>query len=174
MGAVLLQEGDNSKLHPIAYGIRSLTKTEHNYYLGKLEFLCAKWAVTNQFKQYLLYWPFVIRTNNNPLTYIAITPNLDACGHRWVWALANYNFTLEYHKGQNNVAADALSQVTGQLSQEEVKAILDGSKVGCPQCAELPPLVHQLGEKEGMVCIAAARHVPAEMHVIDWAKMKIQ
>ena len=79
--AALLQEGDDGKLHPIVYGSRSLTKAECNYHSGKLEFLCAKWAVTNQFKEYLLYWPFMIRAHNNPLMYIATTPNLDTCGH---------------------------------------------------------------------------------------------
>ena len=133
LGAVLLQADDDGKLHPIAYGSRSLTKAECNYQSGKLEFLCAKWAVMDQFKEDLLYQLFNNRTDNNPLTYIATNSNLDAFGHQWVAALANYNFTLEYQKGKNNVAADALSQVTGRLIQEEVKAILDGSKIGCLQ-----------------------------------------
>ena len=51
------------------------------------------------FKEYLLYQPFLVRTNNNPLTYIMSTPNLDATGHYWVSALAKYNFQLEYQKG---------------------------------------------------------------------------
>ena len=32
----------------------------------------------------LLYQPFLVRTDNNPLTYIMVTPNLDATGHQWV------------------------------------------------------------------------------------------
>ena len=51
------------------------------------------------FKEYLLYQPFLVRTDNNPLTYIMSTPNLDATGHCWVSALAKYNFWLEYQKG---------------------------------------------------------------------------
>ena len=42
---------------------------------------------------------FLVKTNNNPLTYIMTTPNLDATGHRWVSALAKYDFQLEYQKG---------------------------------------------------------------------------
>ena len=34
------------------------------------------------FKEYLLYQPFLVKTDNNPLTYIMTTPNLDATGHQ--------------------------------------------------------------------------------------------
>ena len=54
------------------------------------------------FKEYLPYQPFLVRTDNNPLTYIMTTPNLDATGHQWVGALVRFNFQLEYQKGQDN------------------------------------------------------------------------
>ena len=63
------------------------------------------------FKEYLAYAPFVVRTDNNPLTYILTTPNLDATGHRWGGALASFEFSLEYQKGTDNGTAEALSQV---------------------------------------------------------------
>ena len=34
-GAVLLREGEDGKLHPMAYRSQSLTKSEKNYHLGK-------------------------------------------------------------------------------------------------------------------------------------------
>ena len=96
LGAVLLQEGEDGKLHPITYRSRSLTKAEKNYHLGKTKFLSLKWAVTDHFKEYLMYKPFIVHTDNNPLTYLFSTPNLNACGHRWVASLANFDFTIEY------------------------------------------------------------------------------
>ena len=81
LGAVLLQEGEDGKLHPIAYRSQSLTKAERNYHLGKTEFLTLKWAITDHFKEYIIYQPFIVQTDNNPLTYLFTTPNLDACGH---------------------------------------------------------------------------------------------
>ena len=50
--------------------------------------------------------PFVVRTDNNLLTYILTTPNLDAMGDRWVGALASFEFTLEYQKGADNGVAE--------------------------------------------------------------------
>ena len=72
---------------------------EKNYHSTKLEFLALKWAVTEHIKEYLLYQPFLVKTDNNPLTYIMITSNLDATGHQWLGALAKFNFWLEYQKG---------------------------------------------------------------------------
>ena len=66
---------------PVAYGSRVLTTHEKNYHSTKLEFLVLKWAVTEHFKEYLLYQPFLVKTDNNPLIYILTTPNLDATGH---------------------------------------------------------------------------------------------
>ena len=74
-----------------------------------MEFLALKWAMTNQFKEYLQYQPFLVQTENNPLTYIMTTPNLNAIGHRWVAAMEGYNFEIEYVRGSDNKVADTLS-----------------------------------------------------------------
>ena len=81
LGAVLSQKQEDGRFHPVAYGSRALTMHEKNYHSMKLEFLALKWAVTEHFKEYLLYQPFLVRTDNNPLTCIMSTPNLDATGH---------------------------------------------------------------------------------------------
>ena len=99
LGAVLSQKQEDGWFHLVAYGSWVLTMHEKNYHSTKLEFLALKWAVTEHFKEYLLYQPFLVKTDNNPLTYIMTTPNLDATGHEWVYALAKYDFLLEYQKG---------------------------------------------------------------------------
>ena len=77
--------------------------------LPNLEFLALKYAIMEHFKEYLLYQPFLVRAENNPLIYIMTTPKLDATVHQWVGALAKFNFWLEYKKGQDNLVADVLS-----------------------------------------------------------------
>ena len=97
--AVLSQKQAGGWFHLVAYGSQALTAHDRNYHSTKLEFLVLKWADMEHFKEYLLYQPFLVKTDNNPLTYIMTTPNLDATGHRWVGALAKFNFQLEYQKG---------------------------------------------------------------------------
>ena len=96
LGAVHSQKQEDGWFHPVAYGSWVLTMHEKNYHSTELEFLALKWAMTEHFKEYLLYQPFLVKTDNNPLTYIMTTPNLDATGHQWVSALAKYDFQLEY------------------------------------------------------------------------------
>ena len=81
LGAVLSQKQVDGQFHLVAYDSWALTTHEKNYHSTKLEFLVLKWAVTEHFKEYLLYQPFLVKTDNNPLTYIMTTPNLDATGH---------------------------------------------------------------------------------------------
>ena len=170
LGAVLSQKQEDGQFHPMAYGSRALTTHEKNYHSTKLEFLALKWDVTEHFKEYLLYQPFLVKTDNNPLTYIMSTPNLDATGHRWVSALAKNDFWLEYQIGQDNAVADTLSQVTTHLQPEAVQAVLDGAAIGTSQQAEREsPAVIKNNQHLGQEVHVTAGRVLVEMHVTDWA-----
>ena len=170
LGAVLSQKQEDGRFHLVAYGSWVLTMHEKNYHSTKLEFLALKWAVMEHFKEYLLYQPFLVKTDNNPLTYIMSTPNLYAMGHRWVSALAKYDFWLEYQKGWDNAAADALSWVTTHLQPEAVQAILDGAAVDASQQGEREsPAVIENNQWLEQEVHVAARRVLVEMHVTDWA-----
>ena len=81
--------------------------------------------------------PFTVVTDNNPLTYILTTPNLDALGHRWVAALAGYNITIKYLKGSDNKVADALSRIEARLDPDTVTELLNHVKAGAPARAEI-------------------------------------
>ena len=131
LGAVLLQESDDGQYHPVAFASQELKGGEPKYYSSKLEFLALKWAITEQFREYLQYQPFTMHMDNNPLTYILMTLNLDALGHRWVAALGGYNMKLEYLKGSDLKVADALSHVSTQkLDEETVTELLNYARSG--------------------------------------------
>ena len=66
LGGVLSQKQADRHYHPVAYGSQALTAHEKNYHSTKLEFLVLKWAIMEHFKEYLLYQPFLVRTDNNP------------------------------------------------------------------------------------------------------------
>ena len=107
-----------------------MNETEQRYHSNKQEFLALKWAITEQFHEYLSPYGknqngFVVRTDNNPLTYILSSANLDAAGQRWVAHLDSYNFSLEYQKGKDNTVADFLSRMNEHLPEEEVQEYLN-------------------------------------------------
>ena len=122
--------------------------------------------MTEQFREYLQYQPFLVRTDNNPLTYVMTTPNLDAVGHRWVVAMAGYNFEIEYVCGMDNKVADALSHVGRRLDEEAVKELLDQGTIkellnhamhyGVPRAeADDPRVVQEHKKAEGEIIIQA-------------------
>ena len=112
LGGVLYQN-QSGKLRVISFASRTLSPAEKNYYLhsGKLEFLALKWCITDKFSDYLHYGPpFVVFTDNNPLTYVLSSAKLNATGLRWVSQLANYKFEIKYRPGKNHIDADFLSR----------------------------------------------------------------
>ena len=147
LGAVLLQKQDDGRYHPIAFASRALTETEQPYHSNKQEFLALKWAVTEQFHKYLSPYgknrnEFVVRRDNNPLTYIFSSTCLDTAGHRWVANLADYNFSLEYQRGKDNTVTDFLSWMEDCLPEEEVNE----------QIAKIP--------EEGVRAVLDNAHIP--------------
>ena len=128
LGAVLYQYQDGHE-RVIAYASRGLRASERNYPAHKLEFLCLKWALCDKFHDYLYGNTFEVRTDNNPLTYVTKSAKLDSTGHRWLAALANYNFTLKYKAGTTIKDADGLSrrQHVSYAFPDVMKAISEGT-----------------------------------------------
>ena len=107
LGAILYQK-QGGQLRPISYASRGLKKSEKNYPAAKLEFLAMKWAVTEKYHDYLYGNKFTVVTDNNPLTYVLSKAKLDATGHRWLSALASFDFDIIYRPGKANIDAGVL------------------------------------------------------------------
>ena len=140
--------------------------------------MALKWVIAEQFQEYLLWKLFIVRTDNNPLTYIITTPNVDATQHQWVESLARFTFSIEYQKGRENAAADALNQVTLKVDAEIVKSILEGVTMGMtnrvdiqdPAVAKADENIHRPVQETVVLARAAQTHV--ELHVTDWVTAK--
>ena len=125
----------------ISYASRTLTQSEKNYHMhsGKLEFLALKWAITDQFRDYLYYSPpFDVFTDTIPLTYVLTTARLNAATLCWVRELADFKFKIHYRPGKSNSDADALScspldmkkyisSCTEQSSPGEINAMINSA-----------------------------------------------
>ena len=171
LGAVLSQKQSDGHYHPVAFGSHSLTPSEKNYHSSKLEFLTLKWSIMEHFKEYLAYLPFMVWMDNNPLTYVLMMPNLDATGHRWVGALASFQFELEYQKGTDNGATDVLSWVPISHSRETIQSLLEGAIVRAADQSEAKASEELLEEHEHLSQEARVQVVKLEpMHIVDWEK----
>ena len=161
---LVLQKQADGWYHPTTYGSRALTPHEKNHHSTKLEVF----GITEHFKEYLPYQSLVVWMDNNLFMYIMSTPNLDATGHRWVGALVQFNFQLEYQKGHDNTMADVLSWVSTQLDPKTVKSILNGVTLGMAHRAKVNDLAMVEGDQhlEQEVCVAAG-HPLVEMHVTN-------
>ncbi len=112
LGAMLYQEY-NGVRKVIAYASRGLSVSERRYPAHTLEFLALKWAVVDNFRDYMYASQFTVHTDNNPLTYILTSAKLDAIGHRWLAELCSFDFDIKYRSGQCNINADSLSRLPG-------------------------------------------------------------
>ena len=135
LGAGLYQYKDK-KVRILGYGSRALAKAEQKYHSSKLEFLSLKWAVCEQFRDYLTYARQIeVYTDNNPLLYLLSSEKLNATGKRWVNELADFNINIHYKPGRNNTDADALSRFPEDIKEynktytnEVFSAVTDGIK----------------------------------------------
>ena len=186
LGAVLSWKQSDGRYHPIAYARCIMNETEQKYHSNKQEFLALKWAVTEQFHEYLSPYgknrnEFVVWTDNNLLTYIFSLANLDAAGQRWVAQLASYNFALEYQKGKDNTVADFSSHLDDHLPAGKVqdylnkipysgvKAVLDNAITPLADRAEQGIRPNPDNQKAGQEVIIGARLARlATTNITDW------
>ena len=170
LGAVLYQVQEG-KQRVIAYASRSLSKSERNYPVHKLEFLALKWAITDKFHEYLYGSQFQVYTDNNPLTYVLPTAKLDATGHRWVAALSNYTFSIIYKPGKGHIDADALSHIRWpeamELGSQTVHAVCEG--VQTPDGK-----VETLCQEAHVVDALSEDRAPPGMTSLEWCHIQTQ
>ena len=109
-----------------------------------------KWAITDQFHEYLYGGTFEVHSNNNPLTYVLTTAKLDATGQRWVASLAKYNFTITYHSGKHNVDVDALNRISWGIETTDqsllIKSCLTRGTQGESSIPMIPPDLRDLSK----------------------------
>ena len=148
----------------IAFASRSLKPSEKNYPAHKLEFLALKWAVCEKFHDYLYGTRFEAITDNNPLTYVLTTAQLDATGQRWIAALSNYNFNIMYRSGKKNADADGLSRCHEEEQQQVIfPEILKAISVASQIVSEESPLLESVALSDTDLSADTQEETPAEI-----------
>ena len=75
---------------------------------------------------------FVVKTENNPLTYILTTPNLDATQHHWVESLARFTFQHQISERERQCCCRCSEPCVASKTEhaEAMKSILDRVTIG--------------------------------------------
>jgi hypothetical protein len=108
IGATLCQD-QGKGLQPIAYLSKKMIPAELNYPVHEQELLAVVCAL-KEWRHYLHGQPFTVLTDHNSLQHFQTQPHLSRRQIRWSEFFAEFKFTIQYQKGKDNVAADALSR----------------------------------------------------------------
>ena len=161
LGAVLEQDG-----RVVAYTSRALTQSERNYSVIQRECLAVVYAV-KQFRHYLLGRPFQLFTDHAPLQWLS-GQKMEGMLCRWALALQEFDFTISYTPGAQNVSADALSHCTIphhscsatfvplQASREKIRSAQQQDST----ITELHQLLSESRNRAGQEYLNAARNAP--------------
>lgn len=94
----------------IAYGSKKLVGSQLNYGIYDREFMAVIEAL-KVWRYYLMGRHFIIRTDHKSLIYLKNQNIIDSTRvARWLDYLSQYDFEIQYIKGKDNSAADALSR----------------------------------------------------------------
>ena len=112
IGAVLLQEDNNSIDHPVCYFSKKFSKHQKNY--STIEKWClALILAIQQFEVYLTSStsPVVVFSDHNALSLLHKLNNKNQRLLRWSLLLQEFNLDIRHIKGKDNIIPDALSRV---------------------------------------------------------------
>ncbi|XP_064469689.1 uncharacterized protein LOC135384417 [Ornithodoros turicata] len=142
LGAVLQQQHPEG-LRTVCFASRSLSSTEEAYSTGEKEALACLWAC-EKWHIYLFGRRFLLRTEHQALVTLLSTQGYGRQTMRiarWAARLLQYNYEIQYKKGQDNTVADALSRMLLSNTEKAPCASPDESELVCyVQQLQLSPL----------------------------------
>lgn len=128
IGGILSQKNIHGTEFVINFFSKKMDKAQLNYSVTDKELLAAVKSIEH-FRHYLLGRKFTLRTDHMAIKYLWETQNLQSRLMRWSLLLQEFDFEIEYLKGESNVA-DYLSRCFLVRSEErtytdeEIKNIL--------------------------------------------------
>jgi hypothetical protein len=121
IGAILSQDN-----HPLCYASRTLNPAEVNYSTIEKELLAIVWSC-KYFRPYLFGRKFTILTDHKPLQWLFSLKEPNSRLVRWRLKLEEFDYVIQYKKGKNNQAADALSRNPVDLNALETQSLCNNT-----------------------------------------------
>jgi len=106
----LYQEGDDGKMHPVAFDGRKLRGAELNYPTHEKELLAIKEALRKWHHYVENGLPITVITDHDSLKYMNTVKNPSKRVARWVEEFQQYDLIIKYRPGKYNTVPDALSR----------------------------------------------------------------
>ena len=108
-GGVLSQTGEDGLLHPIAYFSTAFKGSQRQWAPITKEAFALVLAVRH-WHVYLAGTEFILNTDHNPLVHLRKQKDPRGKFGRWIAELEEYDYTVKYIRGKDNVKADSLSR----------------------------------------------------------------
>ena len=136
IGSTLSQIQDGEE-KVVAYGSKTLNRSQRNYCVTDRELYAIRYF-TEFYRCYLLGRSFIVRSDHQALKWLF---NLKEPKHRvarWIEALSEFSFTVEYRKGSLHANADSLSRCPNpwQCPCKDVEKLRCGPCRKCQQKTE--------------------------------------
>src|SRR6266702_140534 len=153
VGAVLLQQKEDNKKHPIGYYSAMLNKAQRNYNIYNLELLAIVMALKN-WRPLLAGSPhkIIIYSNHLNLQYWRLPQRISRRVAREVLELSEYNFKIRHLPGRLNGRADALSRRPGydqgEDDNKDVVVLPDRVFVQAAATQRAPPMRRIMAQEE--------------------------
>lgn len=143
-GAVLVQVIEGRQ-HAVAFMSMRTTEAESRYHSYELETLAVVRAIKH-FRQYLYGRKFTVITDCNALKASKHKKDLLPRIHRWWAFLQNYDFEVEYRKGERLQHADFFSRNPAEFAVNVMTKDLNWLKIEQRRDDELRPIMDSLGD----------------------------
>ena len=108
-GGLLSQTGEDGLLHPIAYFSTAFKGSQRQWAPITKEAFALVLAVRH-WHVYLAGTEFILNTDHNPLVHLHKQKDPRGKFGRWIAELEEYDYTVKYIRGKDNVKADSLSR----------------------------------------------------------------
>lgn len=150
----ILSQVQNGEERVIAYGSRTLSRSERNYCTTNRELLAVVTFI-KAFRHYLYGQKFTLRTDHHSLIWLSKFKDPEGMIARWLSRLSEYDFTIVHRKGQLHGNADGLSRKPSsrRCPIPECQVCRPIPDYHCPveQCEELHTVTHPEVVKVGAV-----------------------